>query len=328
MATSRAPRACFALPSGSRRVRVGTRRTCTTPLTSSPRKPAPRRWGQPLALASTSMHLRGSQCVPVTRCAPRLAALGDHSRPHGGWSSPGSVPTCPSSRVTRAYMGTSLTRTCCAVDGHVRASVSVLLSGDLLNHSWWQATTGGLGLHTARIRRQPHHVPPSVVHHGRQLQSRLWRPEPVHHGRVRRSHRRSPRAPCSYWDSLTKLWPSASFPGATSSLGVEDAMQDLPTPSLRHARGRSPDDGDGDEEHPLARKRLKIQALITTCVHLGLLEMHEEEGSWRGPRVAAGTWGCRGRSHVDVALEPAPRCSDGAQGVRSTPPTSGLRWAS
>ena len=68
--------------------------------------------------------------------------------------------------------------------------------------------------------------------------------------------------------------------------GVEKAMQDQATPSLRHARGITPDDDDGDDEHPLARKRLKIQVLITTCVdtsvHLGLLQMHEQEGSWGG----------------------------------------------
>ena len=48
--------------------------------------------------------------------------------------------------------------------------------------------------------------------------------------------------------------------------GVEEAMQDQPTPSLRHARGITQDDGDGDDEHLLALKRLKIQVLITTCV--------------------------------------------------------------
>ena len=60
-------------------------------------------------------------------------------------------------------------------------------------------------------------------------------------------------------------------------------MQDLPTLPLGHARGITPDDGDGDDEHSLAPKRLKIQALITACVdtsvYLGLLQMHEQEGS-------------------------------------------------
>ena len=32
--------------------------------------------------------------------------------------------------------------------------------------------------------------------------------------------------------------------------GIEEAMQDQPTPSPRHARGITPDDGDGDDELP------------------------------------------------------------------------------
>ena len=63
--------------------------------------------------------------------------------------------------------------------------------------------------------------------------------------------------------------------------GTEDAMQDLPSPFLRHARGITPDDGDGDDEHPLARKRMKIQPLINGCVDTGvhqeLRQMHEKE---------------------------------------------------
>ena len=74
-ATSRGPRACFVLQSASRSTRVGTRRTCTTPSTSSLRSQAPRRWGQPSAPVSTSTHERESQCEPVTSCAPPLAAL-------------------------------------------------------------------------------------------------------------------------------------------------------------------------------------------------------------------------------------------------------------
>ena len=34
--------------------------------------------------------------------------------------------------------------------------------------------------------------------------------------------------------------------------GTDDAMRDLPTSSRPHARDFSPDDGDGDDEHPLA----------------------------------------------------------------------------
>ena len=81
-----------------------------------------------------------------------------------------------------------------AFDGQMRVSVSASLSGDLPDHSWWQATTGvtcgGLGLRTAPGVALPAFVAsritcrPLGVHHGRPLQPRLWRPEPVHHGRV------------------------------------------------------------------------------------------------------------------------------------------------
>ena len=40
--------------------------------------------------------------------------------------------------------------------------------------------------------------------------------------------------------------------------GSEDAMRDLLAPSLRHAHGITLYDGDGDDEHPLARKRMKV----------------------------------------------------------------------
>ena len=66
--------------------------------------------------------------------------------------------------------------------------------------------------------------------------------------------------------------------------GSEPAMQDQPPPAPRHARGITPDDGDGDEEHPHSRKRTKIQGVITAClgsgIREGLLQMHENEGSW------------------------------------------------
>ena len=64
------------------------------------------------------------------------------------------------------------------------------------------------------------------------------------------------------------------------SSGTDDAMRDLSTPSLRHARGITPD---GDDEHLLARKRVKILGLITACfdtsIQAGLLQMREGEGS-------------------------------------------------
>ena len=66
--------------------------------------------------------------------------------------------------------------------------------------------------------------------------------------------------------------------------GSEPAMRDLPPSAPRHARGITPDDGDGDEEHPHTRKRTKIQSIITAHIDAdvreGLLQMHEGEGSW------------------------------------------------
>ena len=43
--------------------------------------------------------------------------------------------------------------------------------------------------------------------------------------------------------------------------GTEDAMRDLPTPSLWHACGITSDDGDGDNEDLLARKRVMAQVM-------------------------------------------------------------------
>ena len=58
-----------------------------------------------------------------------------------------------------------------------------------------------------------------------------------------------PTRPSFYWDSLTKPWLIVSF------LAQRPLWDRGRHPSLRHARGITPDDGDGDDEHPLARKR-------------------------------------------------------------------------
>ena len=59
--------------------------------------------------------------------------------------------------------------------------------------------------------------------------------------------------------------------------GTEYAMQDQPTPSLRHVRGITPDDGDGDDEHTLSNSHARtacwprlyvIQARGQVCPHL------------------------------------------------------------
>ena len=58
-----------------------------------------------------------------------------------------------------------------------------------------------------------------------------------------------PTRPSFYWDSLTKPWLIVSF------LAQRPLWDRGRHPSLRHARGITPDDGDGDDEHHLARKR-------------------------------------------------------------------------
>ena len=74
--------------------------------------------------------------------------------------------------------------------------------------------------------------------------------------------------------------------------------------------------GDGDDEHPLARKCLKIQALTTTCVdtsvHSGLLQMHEPSCSWGararqqelGDAEVDHTWMWRLIPHHGAVMEP------------------------
>ena len=60
--------------------------------------------------------------------------------------------------------------------------------------------------------------------------------------------------------------------------GTEYPPQDLPVSSLRHGRGITPDDGDGDDEDALARKRMDVHRVIAAsvdkCVREGLLQTH------------------------------------------------------
>ena len=71
--------------------------------------------------------------------------------------------------------------------------------------------------------------------------------------------------------------------GAAFSLELRTPCKTNPPPSLRHAPSITPDDGDGDEEHTLARKRMKIQRIVAACVDTGiqngLLQMPENPGS-------------------------------------------------
>ena len=48
--------------------------------------------------------------------------------------------------------------------------------------------------------------------------------------------------------------------------GTENAPQDLPVSSLRHGTGITLDDGDGDDEHALGRKRIDVHRVIAASV--------------------------------------------------------------
>ena len=70
------------------------------------------------------------------------------------------------------------------------------------------------------------------------------------------AHRRENRGGSS------KLSLSANSCGTTCSRGLKTSCVLCPV-LLRHAPGITPDDGDDDDEYPFARKRMKIQGVIT-----------------------------------------------------------------
>ena len=139
------------------------------------------------------------------------------------------------------------------------------------------------------------------------------------HGQVRRSDMRSPclvLPPLFPLPLLSISWPSLNEAYAESHLswqnvlsGSEPAMRDQPPPAPRHARGITPDDGDGDDEHPHTRRRSKIQGVITAYidsgVREGLLQMHESEGSWAA-RMRLGELGDSSMDHTWL-WRPNPR---------------------
>ena len=188
-------------------------------------------------------------------------------------------------------------------DGQLRASVATSLAGDLPDHSWWQATTGvavgGLGLRTAvtvalpafvasRILSRP--LVATMVDHfcaaiGASRQTIMAEYDARTDEALSRLASTLPTA--TALDLLAKLdeaYAEYHLSWQNVLSGSEPAMQDQPPPAPRHARGITPDDGDGDEEHPHSPKRAKIQGVITACldsgIREGLLQMHESEGSW------------------------------------------------
>ena len=188
-------------------------------------------------------------------------------------------------------------------DGQLRASVSNSVCGDLPDHSWWQATTGvmagGLGLRTAvtvalpafvasRILSRPL-VATMVDHFCAAIGASRETIMAEYNTRTDEALSRlafalSTAAALELLSKLDEALAESHLLWQTVLSGSEPAMQDLPPSAPRHARGITPDDGDGNEEHPHTRKRTKVQSIITahidSGVREGLLQIHEGEGSW------------------------------------------------
>ena len=161
------------------------------------------------------------------------------------------------------------------------------------------------------LRRQSNHVSPRGVHRGRPLQPR---PEPVLVSTLPTNAAQLPLGQLN--EALAErelLWRNVLS-------GTEDAMQDLPDPpsgtleaSLPTVTGTtSTPEGPGLHHHLRGHVRASGPASDARA------------GRLLGLRAAARTWGCRGRPHVDVAVEPAPRCCDGARGMLTR---SACAWA-
>ena len=172
-------------------------------------------------------------------------------------------------------------------DGQLRAFVATSLAGDLPDHSWWQATTGvtvgGLGLRTAvtvalpafvasRILSRPLVV--TMVDHlcaaiGASRHTIMAEYDARTDEALSRLASTLPTA--TALDLLAKLdeaYAESHLSWQNVLSGSEPAMRDQPPPAPRHARGITPDDGDGDDEHPHTRRRTKIQGVITAYIGL------------------------------------------------------------
>ena len=74
------------------------------------------------------------------------------------------------------------------------------------------------------------------------------------------------------------------FCGVACSLAPKTPCVTCPLPLCGTLAVSTTDDGDGDDEHPLPRKRTMVQGIIATGIDTGsqdgLLQMRESEGSW------------------------------------------------
>ena len=246
-------------------------------------------WARPSAPVSKSTPGLGSQYAPATNCA----------LPSTEWTThpPKLVLTRQSADVSKLMYHMRINGDIpdhdlfASFDGQLRASVSNSLCGDLPDHSWWQATTGvsvgGLGLRTAVTVALPTFVASRIL--SRPLVVTMMDHLCAASGASRQmmmaeydartdealSRLASTLTTATALDLRAKLdeaYAASHLSWQNVLSGSESAMRDQPSPAPRHARVITPDDGDGDDEHPHTRKRTKIQDDTTAYIDSGVRE--------------------------------------------------------
>ena len=142
--------------------------------------------------------------------------------------------------------------------------VSASLNGDLPDHSWWEATTGvtcgGLGLRTALANALPAFVASRIMcrplvstivdHFSRAFGVPTQLITAEYDARTDAALTRlvatlPPNAAQLLLGQLDEALAERELSWRNVLSGVEEAIQDQPTPFLRHARGIAPVVGDG-----------------------------------------------------------------------------------
>ena len=156
-----------------------------------------------------------------------------------------------------------------AFDGQLRASVSASLNGDLfLVALRWAGHPHGAGVALTVVASRSMYRPlvAIMIDHISQNQPIMAECDSRTDAALTRLvSTLPPSAAQLLFGQLDEALIERELSWRNVLSGVEEVVQDQPTPSLRHTRGVTPDDGDGVDEHLLARKHLKIKAVITTC---------------------------------------------------------------
>ena len=99
------------------------------------------------------------------------------------------------------------------------------------------------------------------------------------------------------------------------------------SPSLRHACGITPDDGVGDGEHLLARKRLKIQPLITACVDTASIRGSRCTRTRAPGGLTRGCWNLAMQKSITHGCGASTRIMDPCWSLRSALIRYACAWA-